>query len=463
MKAFLAALLLFAVTVLGCHLYIQNQGVNDSASFALAPSEEKGKLRAALTENMPKDGYPVFGSSEFMHGADTIYHPANVFAQTDFHPMLIGAGYYQSLSHAVTLASIEESMQVRKAVLILSPQWFRKTGVVDQAYASRFTETHYAAAMGNEKLSDETKQYISDRTQKLLKVDEKTRVRVLRYDEVRWKQEGGPLAELREEAWSAFLYEKELFETMLLGKSLKRQEKRRAETASEVPLVLEGAEDASAIPESFEPLGDESAVPRVTESFESESVVPELSDPFESTPAISETFELTENELLRAETSEPSGSASYVPDWSALYELAEKEGEEQNQNEFFIDDAAYKRLVPHLPKKKGVSSDAVKGYQTGPEFDDLRCFLTVCRELGVEPMIVVVPVNGYYYDYTGFPKEARQAYYAKVKGIAEEYGAKVADFSDQEYTKYFFEDRVHLGKKGWLMVNESLYEFYKEA
>lgn len=437
MKAFLAALLLFAVTVLGCHLYIQNQGVNDSASFALAPSEEKGKLRAALTENMPKDGYPVFGSSEFMHGADTIYHPANVFAQTDFHPMLIGAGYYQSLSHAVTLASIEESMQVRKAVLILSPQWFRKTGVVDQAYASRFTETHYAAAMGNEKLSDETKQYISDRTQKLLKVDEKTRVRVLRYDEVRWKQEGGPLAELREEAWSAFLYEKELFETMLLGKSLKRQEKRRAETASEVPLVLEGAEDASAIPEISEPSGN--------------------------MPAILETSGTSENELPVAEASEFAEGASYVPDWSALYELAEKEGEEQNQNEFFIDDAAYKRLVPHLPKKKGVSSDAVKGYQTGPEFDDLRCFLTVCRELGVEPMIVVVPVNGYYYDYTGFPKEARQAYYAKVKGIAEEYGAKVADFSDQEYTKYFFEDRVHLGKKGWLMVNESLYEFYKEA
>ena len=89
-----------------------------------------------------------------MHGSDTAYHPAQVFAGSDFHPMLIGAGYYQSLSHATTLASIAEGMTVKKAALILSPQWFRKTGVVDQAYASRFSETHYAAAMANEDLND---------------------------------------------------------------------------------------------------------------------------------------------------------------------------------------------------------------------------------------------------------------------------------------------------------------------
>lgn len=396
MKAFLTALVLFVATVLGCHFYIHHYRAKDCVFIPTAPSEEKGKLRTVLTEQMPEDGYPVFGSSEFQHGADTAYHPAHVFEQTDFHPMLIGAGYYQSLSHAVTLASIEESVKVRKAALILSPQWFRKTGVVDQAYASRFSETHYAAAIGNEALSAETKQYISDRTRKLLEVDEKTRARVLRYDEVYWKHEGDSFTEFRTDAWSSFLHEKELFETMLLEKSLERN--CNSENALAAPLIRETSEAAPA-----------------------------------------------------------------APDWDALYELAEQEGREQNQNPFFIDDTAYDRIEPHLPEKKGISSDADRGYQTGPEFDDLRCFLTVCQELGIEPMILVVPVNGYYYDHTGFPKEARAAYYAKVKGIAKEYGARIADFSDQEYTKYFFEDRVHLGKKGWLMVNESLYEFYKEA
>lgn len=407
-KAFLTALVLFLLTVGGCHLYIRDKAViEDRASFGTFPSEEKGKLRVALTENLSDQGFPVFGSSEFQHGTDTPYHPAQVFAGSDFEPMLIGAGYYQSLSHAVTLASIEQDMEIRKAVLILSPQWFRKTGVVDQAYASRFSETHYAAAMANEALSDETKQYISDRTQKLLGVDEKTQKRVQRYDEVFWKKTGGWLESVRLQGWSTFLHEKELFETMLLGRSKELRAAQERRTAGET--AARDGEDAAH--------SDETAA--------------------QDRPA--------------------------APDWNALLALAEEQGEAHNQNPLYMNDDYYKRLEPHLPAKKGMNSDAVKGYQTGPEFDDLACFLQVCRELDIEPMLVIVPVNGYYYDFTGFPKEARQKYYEKVRGVAGEYGARIADFSDQEYTKYFFEDRVHLGKKGWVMVNESIYEFYKEA
>lgn len=387
-KAFFLAFLLFAVTVVGCHFYITREASMDSKVLGTLASEEKGKLRTALVNNIDENGYPVFGSSEFMHGTDTPYHPAQVFADSDFHPMLIGAGYYQCLSHATTLASIAEGMTVKKAALILSPQWFRKTGVVDQAYASRFSETHYAAAMANEELGDEVKQYISDRTQELLSVDEKTQQRVTLYDDVLWKKNADPIETLREETWRSFLDEKELFETMLLGNSKKLREATEKENVSD------------------------------------------------------------------------SGSE---PDWTALLQAAEAAGEEENQNQFYIDGDAYKRLEPHLDKKKGINSDAYKGYQSGPEFDDLRCFLQTCQDLAIEPMLVIVPVNGYYYDYTGFPKEAREKYYEKIRGIAEEYGAKIADFSDQEYTKYFFEDRVHLGKKGWVMVDESLYEFYKET
>ena len=407
-KAFLTALVLFLLTVGGCHLYIRDKAViEDRASFGTFPSEEKGKLRVALTENLSEQGFPVFGSSEFQHGTDTPYHPAQVFAGSDFEPMLIGAGYYQSLSHAVTLASIEQDMEIRKAVLILSPQWFRKTGVVDQAYASRFSETHYAAAMANEALSDETKQYISDRTQKLLGVDEKTQKRVQRYDEVFWKKTGGWLESVRLQGWSTFLHEKELFETMLLGRSKELRTAQERRVAGET--AARDGEDAAH--------SDETAA--------------------QDRPA--------------------------APDWNALLALAEEQGEAHNQNPLYMNDDYYKRLEPHLPAKKDMNSDAVKGYQTGPEFDDLACFLQVCRELDIEPMLVIVPVNGYYYDFTGFPKEARQKYYEKVRGVAGEYGARIADFSDQEYTKYFFEDRVHLGKKGWVMVNESIYEFYKEA
>ena len=384
MKAFLAALLLFAATVAGCHGYIIGRVAVDNPRFSTWSEEEKGKSRAGIMENMNEGSFPVFGSSEFQHGVGEGYHPDDVFAETRFNPMLIGAGYYQSLSHAVTLASIEPSLTKRKAVLILSPQWFRKSGVIDQAYASRFSETHYAGMLMNDKLSDETKEYISKRTQELLQVDQTTLEHVVRHESVLWKQDGALADRLIEQFWNAFLQEKELFSMAALED-------------------VSGIRTGSGIPEQ-------------------------------------------EKE----------------PDWESLLAQAETQGEKENQNQFYMNDTSYKRLEPHLKEKEGKDSDAVNGYQNSPEYDDLRCFLQVCRELDVEPMLVLLPVNGYYYDYTGFPREARQGYYEKIRAVASEYGAKVADFSDQEFTKYFFEDRVHIGKKGWVMVNESLYEFYQE-
>lgn len=71
--------------------------------------------------------------------------------------------------------------------------------------------------MANEKLDDETKQYISDRTQKLLNVDTKTQKRVKMYDDVLWKKNSDFIEAAQETLWSAFLSEKEDFQTMLLG------------------------------------------------------------------------------------------------------------------------------------------------------------------------------------------------------------------------------------------------------
>lgn len=385
MKAFLVALLLFAVTVLGCHFYIRERVAVDNPEFSTWSSEEKSRSLTGITENLNEGTIPVFGSSEFQHGTDTAYHPAQVFAGNRFNPMLIGAGYYQSLSHAITLAAIEPYLTQRKAVLILSPQWFRKTGVVDQAYASRFSESLYVGMLENEKVSDETKTYFSDRTCELLQVDETTREHVLLHNKVLWEGTASVLEELQETFWNSFLLEKERFSMVTMQQAA-------------------GIGTGEGIPSEDE-----------------------------------------------------------EPDWEALLAQAQADGEKENQNQFYIDDTSYKLLESHLAEKKDMNKDAVKGYQNSPEYDDLRSFLQVCQELEIEPMLVVLPVNGYYYDYTGFPKEAREGYYAKVKAVAEEYGAKVADFSDQEYTKYFFEDRVHLGKKGWVMVNESLYEFYQET
>lgn len=386
-KGFLTALALMVLTAVGLHFYAAAQTDQDPEGYALWTWEEKSLSFSGLSGNLRGNMIPVFGSSEFQHGNDTPYHPCRLFRKSGFTPMLIGAGYYQSLSHAVTLAAIEKSMPVRKTVLIVSPQWFRKTGVVDQAYTSRFSERIYQEMLLNDSLSRETKDYIRNRTALLLKGDAQTLSRILLDEKVLTGEKTGCMERMRQVLWTEFLKEKDRISTAFWKKAA--QLKGRYPSAPEVP----------------------------------------------------------------------DGTDRKTPDWSMLLEMAENAGEIENTNPFFIDDKSYARLLPVLDLKKGMNADADRGYQTGPEFADLECFLNVCLETGVEPMLVLVPVNGYYYDFTEFPVSARQAYYEKIREIAGSHGALLADFSGDEYTKYFFEDRVHLGKKGWVKVSEAIYRF----
>lgn len=303
-----------------------------------------------------------------------------MFADSDFQPMLIGAGYYQSLSHAIALSALGEGQ--KKAVLFLSPQWFRKPGVLPQAFASRFSENDYMGMLQNEALSKETKQYIIDRTHTLLKDDPKTQNRLTTYERV-WNTKTATSQDtLIANAWQSFLNEKEKIT---------------------VPLLFD---------------------------------------------------------LTAKKPGPPAGNLSI--NWTKWLSKAEEDGARYQENQFYIDDKNYKKLKPRLSKKKDCNKKAIHGYGSSPEYDDLRCFLNVCRDMDIKPLLVVLPVNGYYYDYTGFPQTARETYYSNIQSLAETYNAQLADFSADEYTKYFFEDQVHIGRKGWVLINESLYNFYKE-
>lgn len=380
LTAFFTAFVLFLVTAAGIHLTVRDKKIPDSHTFSTWANETKTRSRETIKQNLNSHSLLVFGSSEFMHGQDTPYHPSSMFADSDFQPMLIGAGYYQSLSHAIALSALGEGQ--KKAVLFLSPQWFRKTGVLPQAFASRFSENDYMGMLQNETLSKETKQYIIDRTHTLLKDDPKTQNRLTTYERV-WNTKTATSEDtLIANAWQSFLNEKEKIT---------------------VPLLFD---------------------------------------------------------LTAKKTSPPAGNLSI--NWTQWLSKAEKDGARYQENQFYIDDKNYKKLKPRLSKKKDCSKKAIHGYGSSPEYDDLRCFLNVCRDMDIKPLLVILPVNGYYYDYTGFPQTARETYYSNIQSLAETYNAELADFSADEYTKYFFEDQVHIGRKGWVLINESLYNFYKE-
>lgn len=148
-------------------------------------------------------------------------------------------------------------------------------------------------------------------------------------------------------------------------------------------------------------------------------------------------------------------------DWALLLQNAEALGEKAcTTNEFGIYDEYYKKYIESkYDTLKG--SYASSSYISSPEFQDFRLFLDVCKETGIEPLIISVPVNGRWYDYCGFPKADRNTYYQIIRGICAEYDVKLVDFSDKEYELFFLKDIMHMGWKGWAYLDRAVYSFYK--
>ena len=152
-------------------------------------------------------------------------------------------------------------------------------------------------------------------------------------------------------------------------------------------------------------------------------------------------------------------TASGRPDFESLRDEAAVYGAEHSTtNDWGVEDGFWNnQLAPAL--------DSVEGYRAGetysdtPEYDDLACFLAVARDCGVEPLVVICPVMGPYYDHIGIDAQTRKACYDRIRAVCDEAGVVVADYSDREYEKYFLYDIVHFGWTGWVDVGRDLYDF----
>ncbi|MEF9940795.1 MAG: D-alanyl-lipoteichoic acid biosynthesis protein DltD [Lachnospiraceae bacterium] len=382
--AFLMAGVLFMGTAYGVHIYRSNRLISYTNEFSTWTNASKFMSSDAMRTNLNKESLVVFGSSEFEHGLDTPYHPRTMFQNAKLNPMLIGAGYYQCLSHAITLSAIGKSIPNKKVVLLLSPTWFRKEGVNNKAFASRFSESSYLEMLKNKAISSDTKTYMEKRTIQLLEVDEPTRDRIKRYQRVISGGDTSIFDQLDYRIYAQFLMEK--------------------------------------------------SQGKVLEQMEQEGV------PSNGKPVVKDT----------------------PIEWEACMKQAEADGITNNQNPFYMNPKSFSKIELKMGKKRNCRSGIQDAYTRSPEYGDLRCFLDVCKEQDITPLLVALPVNGYWYDYTGFPSHARAKYYENIRSIAKEYDVQLEDLSDREFTKYFFEDGVHLGGKGWVTVDELLYNFYNK-
>lgn len=141
--------------------------------------------------------------------------------------------------------------------------------------------------------------------------------------------------------------------------------------------------------------------------------------------------------------------------------ISEKNSNEVSTNQFHLTDDYYnKNIKDHLDYLDG----CLKGNDTlsSVEMDDFKFFLSVCKDLNIEPYIIMPPVNGWYYDYLGLSVDKRNEYYNAIDTLAKEQGFEVLDLRQYEYKQGFLIDVMHLGEEGWLKVSEGIYNHFNE-
>ena len=159
----------------------------------------------------------------------------------------------------------------------------------------------------------------------------------------------------------------------------------------------------------------------------------------------------------QAEESGTQGASGTEPDWDALLAQAQDEGQAAcTNNDYGVYDEFWERNHTFDPELFENFDDAES------EYEDLACFLEVCREVGFEPLVCILPVHGQWYDLSDVSSGNRQEYYGRIRAICDEAGASYADFSGYEYEKYFLCDTVHPGWKGWVRIEHAFYDFVND-
>lgn len=147
---------------------------------------------------------------------------------------------------------------------------------------------------------------------------------------------------------------------------------------------------------------------------------------------------------------EPTGE----PDWDALLSDAQAQGEQScTNNDYGIHDAYWDKNSQY---KSEQNQDFV---HADDEWADFQCLLKVCKEAGLEPLVVILPMHGGWYDEMGVTSDIRAQFYDQARSLCDEAGVAYADFSSCEYEKYFLCDTVHPGWIGWVRIEHAVYDF----
>ncbi|WP_288222068.1 D-alanyl-lipoteichoic acid biosynthesis protein DltD [uncultured Clostridium sp.] len=149
-------------------------------------------------------------------------------------------------------------------------------------------------------------------------------------------------------------------------------------------------------------------------------------------------------------------------DWTVEYEKAENQGKDKvTNNDIFVDDDYYDTYLRDRYDSLKDSWANINLLES-KEVNDYNFLLEVCKENNIKPLIILMPVNGLYYDHLGLTLDKRTEFYSTLEKMANENDFDVLNLQNKEYEKYYLSDVMHLGWKGWLNIDEEMYKYFNE-
>lgn len=140
-------------------------------------------------------------------------------------------------------------------------------------------------------------------------------------------------------------------------------------------------------------------------------------------------------------------------DWKEMRSYASEYGEEHSTSNKYGMKNEYWKLLKKQQRRFDRSYEFNKD---SVEFQDLQLLIDTLKEAKADPLFVVIPANGKWYDHIGVEKNKREAVYRKINDTITSNDMKVYDLTDKEYEPYVITDAVHIGWKGWVYINEQM-------
>ena len=147
-------------------------------------------------------------------------------------------------------------------------------------------------------------------------------------------------------------------------------------------------------------------------------------------------------------------------DFHELTDLADAQGKMRTtNNKFGIGNHFWTQRLVHSYQRLQNKQKKLN-YESSPEYRDFQLVLAQLAKDHVRVLFVIPPVNQKWAEYTGLSSAMLERFDQKINYQLRSQGfTDIADFSHDGQQKYFMNDTIHFGWKGWLLLDSYVRPF----